>query len=220
MTAMGVCQFLQDHHCCIDSNSHSSSDDKEVFHGESGGYSGDDSRAPIPMVLCRPDRGLYHCCQMVGEERHSSAEYPLPAPSSGSAHTIAALQGGPMAVVHTVVFDLWNRGLVEISGEKSKAQIVCRPAKETPGWNNPGSALSSDSDAKEVICAGEATVSFQDRIEGPSERNPAAFGRTTPVPDRSRPEESLAGIVRGPRGRDAGGWHQVVARCATNPAPS
>jgi uncharacterized protein (TIGR04222 family) len=65
--------------------------------------------------------------------RDTSTEYPLPAPDSLDPLTIAALQGGPMAVVHTVVFDLWNRGLVGISGEKSEAQIVCRPAKEPPG---------------------------------------------------------------------------------------
>jgi uncharacterized protein (TIGR04222 family) len=113
--------------------------------------------------------GLIVVCVIVARwwgRRDTSTEYPLPAPDGLDPLTIAALQGGPMAVVHTVVFDLWNRGLVGISGEKSEAEIVCRPAKEAPGGA-----------IQEVLCQATQTPrklsslvrdkSFRTQIEGP-----------------------------------------------------
>ena len=126
--------------------------------------------------------------------------------------TIAALQGGPMAVVHRVVFDLWNRGLVEISGEKSKAQIVCCPAKEPPGGTIQEALCQANLETPRKLSALVRDKSFRTRIEGPLnviQQRLEGLHLFQTAADR---RESLAGIVRGPRGRDAGGWHQVVPR--------
>lgn len=65
--------------------------------------------------------------------RDTSTDYPLPAPGSLDSLAIAALRGGPDAVIHTVVFDLWNRGLIRMSGEGPNVRLEAHPSQESPG---------------------------------------------------------------------------------------
>jgi hypothetical protein len=52
-----------------------------------------------------------------------SGDYRMPGPSSLDPILISALSGGKNAVIRTVVFDLWNRNMIKISGEEATALI-------------------------------------------------------------------------------------------------
>lgn len=59
-----------------------------------------------------------------------SGDYRMPGPNSLDPILISALSGGKNAVIRTVIFDLWNRNLIKISGEDAAAVIEGVPSSE------------------------------------------------------------------------------------------
>ncbi len=62
-----------------------------------------------------------------------SGDYRMPGPNSLDPILISALSGGKNAVIRTVIFDLWNRNMVKISGEEATAIIEGVPSSEKLG---------------------------------------------------------------------------------------
>ena len=62
-----------------------------------------------------------------------SGDYRMPGPNSLDPMLISALSGGKNAVIRTVIFDLWNRNMIKISGEGPAALIEGIPSSEKLG---------------------------------------------------------------------------------------
>ena len=62
-----------------------------------------------------------------------SRDHKMPGPNTLDPILISALSGGKNAVIRTVIFDLWNRNLIKISGEDASAIIEGVPSSEKRG---------------------------------------------------------------------------------------
>lgn len=62
-----------------------------------------------------------------------SGDYRMPGPNGLDPILISALSGGKNAVIRTVIFDLWNRNMIKISGEGPAAVIEGVPSSEKRG---------------------------------------------------------------------------------------
>lgn len=98
--------------------------------------------------------------------RDASTDYPAPAPGAVDPLAIAALRGGPDAIVHTVVFDLWHRGLIELSGEGSQAAIISHPSGGSPG-SPIHQAVCQAGQKMTVLSNLLRDRAFRDQIEAP-----------------------------------------------------
>jgi len=58
-----------------------------------------------------------------------SLRYPLPAPTDLDELEIAALRGGRNAILRTAMFDLWNRGMLDVT----QSSIQCIASDQAPG---------------------------------------------------------------------------------------